>query len=103
MPAGAPSMTYVGTDHVPSSCDCSGLPLLVGLPQVKAEPNQEGGATGHHIRLHLPGRDSAGTVGTAEPGAAEATGNEQLQAKGKTDQASGNLKQAGEKVKDVFK
>ena len=32
-----------------------------------------------------------------------ATGNEDLQAEGKADQASGNIKQAGEKVKDVFK
>ena len=32
-----------------------------------------------------------------------ATGNEDMQAEGKADQASGNLKQAGEKVKDVFK
>ena len=32
-----------------------------------------------------------------------ATGNEELQAEGKADQASSNLKQAGEKVKDVFK
>ena len=33
----------------------------------------------------------------------DATGNEQWQAEGKADQAKGNLKQAGEKVKDVFK
>jgi uncharacterized protein YjbJ (UPF0337 family) len=32
-----------------------------------------------------------------------ATGDEQLEAEGHADQASGNLKQAGEKVKDVFK
>ena len=32
-----------------------------------------------------------------------ATGDEQLEAEGNKDQASGNLKQAGEKVKDVFK
>jgi uncharacterized protein YjbJ (UPF0337 family) len=32
-----------------------------------------------------------------------ATGNEQMEAEGKTDQAKGNLKQAGEKVKDAFK
>ena len=32
-----------------------------------------------------------------------ATGNESLEAEGHTDQAKGNLKQAGEKVKDVFK
>ena len=33
----------------------------------------------------------------------KATGDEQLEAEGHKDQASGNLKQAGEKVKDVFK
>ena len=32
-----------------------------------------------------------------------ATGDESLEAEGHKDQASGNLKQAGEKVKDVFK
>jgi uncharacterized protein YjbJ (UPF0337 family) len=32
-----------------------------------------------------------------------ATGDESLQAEGKKDAAAGNLKQAGEKVKDVFK
>jgi len=33
----------------------------------------------------------------------KATDNEQLEAEGKGDQAGANLKQAGEKVKDVFK
>ena len=33
----------------------------------------------------------------------KATGNEQLEAEGHKDQAAGNVKQAGEKVKDVFK
>lgn len=32
-----------------------------------------------------------------------ATGNESLEAEGKGDQASASIKQAGEKVKDVFK
>jgi len=32
-----------------------------------------------------------------------ATGDESLEAEGHKDQAAGNLKQAGEKVKDVFK
>jgi len=31
------------------------------------------------------------------------TGDDNLQTKGKTDQMKGNLKQAGEKVKDAFK
>ena len=33
----------------------------------------------------------------------DATGNDRLKAEGQKDQASGNLKQAGENVKDVFK
>ncbi len=33
----------------------------------------------------------------------EVTGDKDLQAEGQADQARGNLKQAGEKVKDVFK
>ena len=41
--------------------------------------------------------------GQAKEHTGRATGDEQLEAEGKTDQASGSLKQAGEKVKDVFK
>ena len=33
----------------------------------------------------------------------QATGDHRLEAEGNIDQTSGNLKQAGEKVKDVFK
>ena len=36
-------------------------------------------------------------------GLGEATGNESLEAEGRADQAKGDLKQAGEKIKDVFK
>jgi uncharacterized protein YjbJ (UPF0337 family) len=41
--------------------------------------------------------------GQGKEHAGRATGDEQLEADGQKDQASGNLKQAGEKVKDVFK
>jgi len=41
--------------------------------------------------------------GKGKEAAGSATGDEQLQAEGKADQTKGNLKQAGEKVKDVFK
>jgi uncharacterized protein YjbJ (UPF0337 family) len=34
--------------------------------------------------------------------AGEATDDEQLEAEGEADQVKGNVKQAGEKVKDVF-
>ena len=41
--------------------------------------------------------------GDAKEKVGDATDNEQLQAEGKGDQVAGNLKQAGEKVKDAFK
>ena len=41
--------------------------------------------------------------GKGKEHAGRATGDERLEAEGHQDQASGNLKQAGEKVKDVFK
>jgi uncharacterized protein YjbJ (UPF0337 family) len=41
--------------------------------------------------------------GRVKEGVGDATDNEQWQAEGKIDQAKGNLKQAGEKVKDAVK
>jgi uncharacterized protein YjbJ (UPF0337 family) len=41
--------------------------------------------------------------GKAKDTAGELSGDEQLQAEGQSDQAKGNMKQAGEKVEDVFK
>ena len=41
--------------------------------------------------------------GKVKEAAGKATGNGKLQAKGKADQMMGNLKQAGEKLKDAFK
>jgi len=41
--------------------------------------------------------------GKVKEGVGKATDDEQLEAEGKGDQAKSNLKQAGEKVKDVFK
>lgn len=42
-------------------------------------------------------------IGEAKEAAGKATDNKDLEAEGKTDQTKGSLKQAGEKVKDVFK
>ncbi|MFN0281169.1 MAG: CsbD family protein [Kineosporiaceae bacterium] len=42
-------------------------------------------------------------AGKAKEGVGRATGDEELQAEGKSDQAKSDLKQAGEKVKDAFK
>jgi uncharacterized protein YjbJ (UPF0337 family) len=52
--------------------------------------------------------DKAKNKGQAAKGhlketAGKATGDRSLQAKGKKDKTSGNLKQAGEKVKDAFR
>ncbi|MFJ9777896.1 CsbD family protein [Kitasatospora sp. NPDC101157] len=41
--------------------------------------------------------------GKAKETAGKAVGNERLEAEGKADQVKGDVKQAGEKVKDVFK
>lgn len=41
--------------------------------------------------------------GKVKEGVGRATDDEQLEAEGKADQASANIKQAGEKIKDVFK
>ena len=41
--------------------------------------------------------------GKAKVGAGKATDDKELQAEGHGDQVKGNLKQAGEKIKDVFK
>ena len=43
------------------------------------------------------------TKGSVKETVGRATGNRDLQAEGSTDKAAGNLKQAGEKVKDAFK
>ncbi|RAJ38378.1 CsbD-like protein [Kitasatospora sp. SolWspMP-SS2h] len=41
--------------------------------------------------------------GKAKEAAGKVTGNERLESEGKVDQARGDLKQAGEHVKDAFK
>jgi uncharacterized protein YjbJ (UPF0337 family) len=41
--------------------------------------------------------------GKVKEGVGRATDDEELEAEGQADQAKGNLKQAGDKVKDVFK
>jgi len=41
--------------------------------------------------------------GKIKEGVGDATDDQELQAEGQADQAKGNLKQAGDKVKDAFK
>jgi uncharacterized protein YjbJ (UPF0337 family) len=43
------------------------------------------------------------TEGAAKENLGKATGDEQMQREGQSDQSVSNLKQAGEKVKDAFK
>jgi uncharacterized protein YjbJ (UPF0337 family) len=43
------------------------------------------------------------TKGEIKKAAGKATNNRSLEAEGKRDEVSGNMKQAGEKVKDAFK
>ena len=42
-------------------------------------------------------------LGSAKEKLGDATGNEDMQAEGAADKSKADLKQAGEKVKDVFK
>ena len=58
--------------------------------------------------IHNDKFDAAGDIaeelsGQGKEHVGRATGDESLEAEGNKDQAAGNLKQAGEKVKDVFK
>jgi uncharacterized protein YjbJ (UPF0337 family) len=43
------------------------------------------------------------TKGKVEVAAGKTTGDDELEAEGQQDQMKGNIKQAGEKVKDAFK
>ena len=51
-------------------------------------------------KVQRKGQEAAGYV---KEGIGEATDDERLQAEGRKDQRAGQLKQAGEKVKDAFK
>jgi uncharacterized protein YjbJ (UPF0337 family) len=66
------------------------------------------GATVHRKGEIMSGSDKIDNKaeelgGKLKETAGKATGDEQLEAEGHADQAKGNLKQAGEKIKDVFK
>ena len=43
------------------------------------------------------------TTGKAKESLGKATGDDDMRAEGKADQSKGSAKQAGEKIKDVFK
>jgi uncharacterized protein YjbJ (UPF0337 family) len=46
---------------------------------------------------------SESALGSAKEKVGDATGNEDLQAEGQVDKSTADAKQAGEKIKDVFK
>jgi uncharacterized protein YjbJ (UPF0337 family) len=51
-------------------------------------------------KIHNAAQDAAGHV---KEGVGKATGDEDLEAQGKAEQAGASLKKAGENVKDAFK
>ena len=58
----------------------------------------------HHMGLDDKIRNAADEAGgKAKESVGKSTGDERLEAEGKGDQTAASLKQAGEKVKDVFK
>jgi uncharacterized protein YjbJ (UPF0337 family) len=58
----------------------------------------------HHMGNTDKVKNTAQTAkGNVKEAAGRATGNRDLEAEGIVDKAAGNLKQAGEKVKDAFK
>ncbi len=76
------------------------------------QPGPGGTESGHsnpaRKEKHMSGIDKAKDKGQelggkAKETAGHATGNDDLKAEGQSDQAKGNIKQAGEKIKDVFK
>jgi len=55
---------------------------------------------GFEDKVDNTAEDAAGKV---KEGVGKATDDERLETEGKTDQASASVKQAGEKIKDVFR
>ena len=95
----------------------SGVTRTAGLPRVFRRPLY---GQWHTARIHtgllssmvrsqnMATEDKAANKvteikGKAKKETGQAIGNEQMEAEGRADQAKGNLKQAGEKVKDAFK
>jgi uncharacterized protein YjbJ (UPF0337 family) len=84
----------------------------VWLPVVRVRVNPQAGASGGSCQGFSGGiivgfidkakNKAEEMLGEAKEKIGEATGDRQQQAEGQTDQVTGNLKQAGEKVKDAF-
>jgi uncharacterized protein YjbJ (UPF0337 family) len=83
--------------------------------ETDTEPRLFRASSGHTNRAGIPDREEAtmglldklrnkgeSAKGAAKQKTGEAIGNEQMQAEGKAGSAKGNLKQAGENVKDAL-
>nr|WP_220489385.1 CsbD family protein [Tessaracoccus sp. MC1679] len=70
----------------------------MGTRQVTIYPT--GGIVGADDKIRNAAEEAGGKV---KEGLGKATDNERLEAEGKADQVSADIKQATEKVKDVFK
>ena len=80
-----------------------GRPFPKGFPRVGMRgqpPLREEVAMSEVDKLKNKGEELKGNV---KEGAGRASGDKDLEAEGQADQSKGNLKQAGEKVKDAFK
>jgi uncharacterized protein YjbJ (UPF0337 family) len=84
---------HQATSSQPGYCRQSGRPPGWGVPNKEDAMSLADKAENKAEELKGKGKEAAG----------RATDDDELKAEGKTDQAKGNLKQAGEKIKDVFK
>jgi uncharacterized protein YjbJ (UPF0337 family) len=69
-------------------------------PEASGTPHREGSTVSAEDKVNNTAETAKGKV---KEGVGKATGNKSLEAEGHADQAKGNLKQAGEKIKDAFK
>ena len=98
-------------EHPPSSAPLTCVAPITGRPQpvwvsLAARTHRPGGCRRRGTQMGLADKASNKAEelkGEGKEATGQATNDPELEAEGKTDQAKGNLKQAGEKVKDVFK
>ncbi|WP_269451811.1 CsbD family protein [Tessaracoccus coleopterorum] len=77
--------------------------IMFGRPEggyVPVTNPQRGGIMGIDDKIGNAAQEAAGKL---KEGVGKATDNERLEAEGRADQAKADVKQAGEKIKDVFK
>jgi uncharacterized protein YjbJ (UPF0337 family) len=74
--------------------------LRIGIWPYRAAANQRRNTMGLGDKIENAAEKA---TGKGKEAAGNATGDDSLRAEGQADQAKGDLKQAGEKVKDAFK